>query len=1414
MALGTSVCFVVLLSLVVKVFGQASLNTSIVGGQNTSMGSSPWLASLYHNGSQVCEGSLINRKWVLTAAQCFSSNITDGWVVYLGQQTPKQSNLSEVGWNLSLIAQHPNYTVGQLNNNIALVKLQFVVNITENIQPVSLAAKGSTFYSGTDTWVTVGGFPFLSNGNRHQVKIPVVGNRQCYCLYSNLPIPLPSFNATQNFMCAGQLARGGNSTCQLGSLGSPLVAKTGDTWVQAGVLNYTDLCVHPGLPGVYARVSQYEDWINSTITSNKPVFVTFTSNGTDSDNNVTCATPSSIQNSSQVFGQAPLNTSIVGGQNTSMGSSPWLASLYHNGSQVCEGSLINRKWVLTAAQCFSSNITDGWVVYLGQQTPKQSNLSEVGWNLSLIAQHPNYTVGQLDNNIALVKLQFVVNITENIQPIFLAANGSTFYSGTDTWVTVGGFPFLSNGNRQQVKIPVVGNRQCYCLYSNLPIPLPSFNATQDFMCAGQLARGGNSTCQLGSLGSPLVAKKGDTWVQAGVLNYANTCVQPGLPGVYARVSQYEDWINSTITSNKPVFVTFTSNGTDSDNNVTCATPSSIQNSSQVLGQAPLNTSIVGGQNTSMGSSPWLASLYHNGSQVCEGSLINGKWVLTAAQCFSSNITDGWVVYLGQQTPKQSNLSEVGRNLSLIAQHPNYIVGQLDNNIALVKLQSAVNFIKYIQPVFLAAKGSTFYNGTDTWVTVGGFPFLSNGNRHQVKIPVVGNRQCYCLYSNLPIPLPSFNATQNFMCAGQLARGGNSTCQLGPLGSPLVAKYGHIWIQSGLVNYECVQPGLPGVYARVSRYEHWINSTITSDKPGFVTFTSNGTDSDNNVTCATPSSIKNSSQVLGQAPLNTSIVGGQNTSMGSSPWLASLYHNGSQVCEGSLINGKWVLTAAQCFSSNITDGWVVNLGQQTPKHSNLSEVGRNLSLIAQHPNYIVGQFDYNIALVKLQSAVNFTKYIQPVFLAAKGSTFYSGTDTWVTVGGFPFLSNGNRQQVKIPVVGNRQCYCLYSSLPIPLPSFNATQNFMCAGQLARGGNSTCQLGSLGSPLVAKYGHIWIQSGLVNYECVQPGLPGVYARVSRYEHWINSTITSDKPGFVTFTSNGTDSDNNVTCAGEPPITRPSPPTPILPHSSTSSINFNTTKNSSTPTPTGQSDVCGLAPLNNGGSSGSVAAGMWPWQVSLLINGVYVCGGTLITRRYVMSAAQCYNSSVPNSQWTVVLGMNVSLGVTNISLSNLTGANIALLCLATSVTLTDYIQPVCLDLSNTVFTSGAKCWVTGSSSVQGGGQSLQQQETAVENCATTSTNQICTAALSSLTGYTGGPLVSKSRRSWFQGAVIMTGTSSTRATSQQVFIKTSKFKSFIGDVVGLLPQPSRAGQHFSALLSLTLPLLSLLLMSLCGH
>eukprot|EP00064_Thunnus_orientalis_P022711 superscaffoldBa00007912_g22926 len=72
-------------------------------------------------------------------------------------------------------------------------------------------------------------------------------------------------------ICAG-LREGEKGFCQ-GDSGGPMVTKTGSVWVQAGVMSFGFGCLLPNLPGVYTRVSTYESWINSQVTSDQPGFV-------------------------------------------------------------------------------------------------------------------------------------------------------------------------------------------------------------------------------------------------------------------------------------------------------------------------------------------------------------------------------------------------------------------------------------------------------------------------------------------------------------------------------------------------------------------------------------------------------------------------------------------------------------------------------------------------------------------------------------------------------------------------------------------------------------------------------------------------------------------------------------------------------------------------------------------------------------------------------------------------------------------------------------------------------------------------------------------------------------------------------------------------------------------------------------
>uniref|UniRef100_A0A3Q2P7M0 Peptidase S1 domain-containing protein n=1 Tax=Fundulus heteroclitus TaxID=8078 RepID=A0A3Q2P7M0_FUNHE len=224
-------------------------------------------------------------------------------------------------------------------------------------------------------------------------------------------------------------------------------------------------------------------------------------------------------------GQPVLNNRIVGGVEAPSGSWPWQVSLHtFTSGHFCGGSLINDQWVMTAAHCVQGTH------HVKHQ--EGSNPNEVVRTVSRIISHPDYYFGP-DNDIAILKLFTPVNFTSYISPVCLAASNSTFYSGVKSWVTGWG----ETGYYGELKrTPTYDQR--ICDYSEIAGDIISDN----MICAG-FREGGKGPC-FGDSGGPLVSKQGDRWIQAGIVSFGIGCAKPFFPAVYARVSQYNNWINT------------------------------------------------------------------------------------------------------------------------------------------------------------------------------------------------------------------------------------------------------------------------------------------------------------------------------------------------------------------------------------------------------------------------------------------------------------------------------------------------------------------------------------------------------------------------------------------------------------------------------------------------------------------------------------------------------------------------------------------------------------------------------------------------------------------------------------------------------------------------------------------------------
>jgi trypsin len=206
--------------------------------------------------AQFCGASLIDSRWVLTAAHCVVDKNT-GQKIQSSRITALvgTSDLASGGERMSIrrIIIHPNYNNTTLDSDIALIELNYNVGVVTI--PVSKDDIPQGILATVVGWGALREDESLFPYELYEVDVPIVSRASCINLHGS--------EFTSNMICAGYDA-GVKDTCK-GDSGGPLMAVQYGELVQAGITSWGVGCGQAGQYGVYTRLSNFKYWIDSTM---------------------------------------------------------------------------------------------------------------------------------------------------------------------------------------------------------------------------------------------------------------------------------------------------------------------------------------------------------------------------------------------------------------------------------------------------------------------------------------------------------------------------------------------------------------------------------------------------------------------------------------------------------------------------------------------------------------------------------------------------------------------------------------------------------------------------------------------------------------------------------------------------------------------------------------------------------------------------------------------------------------------------------------------------------------------------------------------------------------------------------------------------------------------------------------------
>ncbi|XP_068550754.1 ovochymase-2 isoform X2 [Anas acuta] len=256
-------------------------------------------------------------------------------------------------------------------------------------------------------------------------------------------------------------------------------------------------------------------------------------------------------------------------------------------------------------------------------------------------------------------------------------------------------------------------------------------------------------------------------------------------------------------------------------------------------------------------------------------------------------------------------------------------------------------------------------------------------------------------------------------------------------------------------------------------------------------------------------------------LFTRIVGGSQVKQGSHPWQVSLKRRQKHFCGGTIVSAQWVITAAHCIlERNILEYLNVTAGEHDLRIRENGEQTLPVKYVIKHPNFDPRRpMNYDVALLKLDGAFNFSSSVLPACLPDPGEKFEAGY-ICTTCGWGRLNENGVLPQVlyevSLPILNRKECSRALSSLKKPIQG----DTIMCAG-FPDGGKDACQ-GDSGGPLLCQRKHgVWILAGVVSWgmgcargwignekkKYYERGSPGIFTDLSAVLSWIQENMSAD-------------------------------------------------------------------------------------------------------------------------------------------------------------------------------------------------------------------------------------------------------------------------------------------------------------------